>query len=302
MKMFGLAVASVAFLCLNQVVADDHACATESKKADVNSLVDGLGTDLASIIASQASQSEKMSQTLTAVCNAAEADGAYKKIKDIEALVGQCRALIETTQLATVELGGLTFKDMFERFNSVDNFCGCKQALIMANAMNMFTNTLRSSPAGAKYPFIQVSALCSDDTVKGAVRTVSNDLKMCSQVWKYAELLNENNVKLMQEFVENECSKLDNANFTCAVEQSKTDTFKNCIMEAEQSGDDQTCKRRNCAAKFECGKGSDWYMLAVNMEKNGKNTFSTDACNGVSSAVASISVLLLGALFTVILY
>jgi hypothetical protein len=60
------------FIGLNQVVADDHACATESKKADVNSLVDGLGTDLASIIASQASQSEKMSQTLTAVCNAAE--------------------------------------------------------------------------------------------------------------------------------------------------------------------------------------------------------------------------------------
>jgi hypothetical protein len=43
-------------------------------------------------------------------------------------------------------------------------------------------------------------------------------------------------------------------------------------------------------------------MLAVNMEKNGKNTFSTEVCNGVSSAVASISVLLLGALFTVILY
>jgi hypothetical protein len=48
---------------------------------------------------------------------------------------------------------------------------------------------------------------------KGAVRTVSNDLKMCSQVWKYAELLNENNVKLMQEFVENECSKLDNGKY-----------------------------------------------------------------------------------------
>jgi hypothetical protein len=51
-------------------------------------------------------------------------DGAYKKIKDIETLVGQCRALIETTDLTTVELGGLTFKDMFQRFSSVDNFCG----------------------------------------------------------------------------------------------------------------------------------------------------------------------------------
>jgi hypothetical protein len=66
----------VVFLCLfiglNQVVADDHACATESKKADVNNLVEGLGQDLASILASQASQAEKMSQTLTAVCNTAE--------------------------------------------------------------------------------------------------------------------------------------------------------------------------------------------------------------------------------------
>ncbi|XP_060575593.1 uncharacterized protein LOC132733034 [Ruditapes philippinarum] len=296
MRMFRLAVASVAILCLNQVVADNHACDTESKKTEVNNLVDGLGQDLASIMNSQASQ------ILTAVCNTSETDGAYKKIKDIETLVGQCRALIETTNLTTINLGGLTFKDMFERFSSVDNFCGCKQALIMANAMNMFTNTLRSSPTGAKYPFIQVSALCSDDTAKGAVRTVSKDIGMCPQVWKYAELLNDNNVKLMQNFVENECSKLNNANFTCAVEQSKTDTFKNCIMEADKSGEDRACERRDCAAKFECGKGSVWYMLAVNMEKNGKDTFSTDACNGVSSAVASISVLLLGALFTVLLY
>jgi hypothetical protein len=51
-------------------------------------------------------------------------DGANKKIKDIETLVGQCPALIESTLLATVESGGLTMKDMFERFSSVDNFCG----------------------------------------------------------------------------------------------------------------------------------------------------------------------------------
>jgi hypothetical protein len=47
-------------------------------------------------------------------------------------------------------------------------------------------------------------------------------------------------------------------------------------------------------------------MLAVNMEKNSKDTFSADVCNdmpsAVASAVASISVLLLGALFTVLLY
>lgn len=297
--MFQYGIVILAIFGIYSVASDNHACATTEKITMVNGVISNLSQTLGSIVDnSSLSETQKNQMVLDKVCN--DTMNVRANVDKVEMEYASCQALINMTNVGDLSFGALKFLDLFERFTGVNNFCECVPAVMQAMAMNLFKDQLMYMMQNAPYPAINVNVMCNSDPIKNAVMVVADHSAKCSHVWKYADILNSNNVQIMNNFRRTQCSVFDQTKFMCAMTASATMDFKSCITEADKasSNDEKRCERHMCAMNMSatCDVGRVWFMHAVNMEKTTGEPFQLDASkcetSGVTITLASFSVLL----------
>ncbi|XP_053403765.1 uncharacterized protein LOC123554744 isoform X3 [Mercenaria mercenaria] len=116
-------ITCLAFMGIRSVYADSHGCATTEKVNEVNIIVASLEQSLGPIFGnSSLTNDQKNAMILDKVCN--DTQGVRAQVDNIEAKLGECAALATASEVKNLTLGAMSFKDLFERFDNVDNFCG----------------------------------------------------------------------------------------------------------------------------------------------------------------------------------
>lgn len=248
------------------VSAQITSCVNESTLiTKMNGYATNFSTAFSSILSNVSiPQADKTMRILGAVCN----DSMIRpRMDDIEIQLKLCSTLIANSNLKNLTLGPLKFTDLFMKFTSVANVCGCVQPLLSTLAVTDMKSVLLNTSSALHYQIVEVTKICEDYMkLKTHVTVISDNLQTCPIVLQFSSgFLTSNNVKMMKDFATQVCPSFNATKLRCAVDTSASTSFKNCMNAPNTT---TSCKKRACvisSVPASCAAGNDPYMWSVNM-------------------------------------